>query len=67
MFSRKWIFQPVMFVFGGVDHSINIGDHTVDGSEIRRGLVEVGSLSHYLLRVWDTSQVVTDIASARCS
>ena len=31
---------------------------TVDGSEIRRSPVEVGSLSHYLQGLFFTSQVV---------
>ena len=38
--------------------------HTVDGSEIRRSPVEVGSLSHYLRRVLYIQTVVGNGISA---
>ena len=38
---------------------------TVDGSEIRRSPVEVGSLSHDLRRVLEPSQVVSRISSIK--
>ena len=43
-----------------VDFDRNQCSDTVDGSEIRRSAVELGSLSHYLRRGLAPSQVVQD-------